>query len=175
MRRLFCSLFVVCVLQGFSFVGRAADEQEEGVKLAEAAIKAAGGQVKLDHLKAVSLKGKGTVTEDGSDAAFTIDGIVQGQDRFRLNLELERNGQMEKLLVVLNGEKGWVKHREDKVEEFPAEVLPLIQAELHALRLTQMPTNLKGLGYPRILAVNRPLDPPAPFGRGIRGRFLLRS
>src|SRR5262249_39072055 len=59
MRRLFCSLLVVSVLLGFSFVVRAADEQAEGVKLAEAAIKDAGGQVKLDHLKEVSLKGKG--------------------------------------------------------------------------------------------------------------------
>jgi hypothetical protein len=133
---------VLGLLLGISIAGRA-DEQDEGRKLADAAIQAAGGPVKLDQLKAVTLKGKGVVSEDGTDAAFTFDGTVQGQDHFRLNLELEHNGQMEKLVVVLNGDKGWVKHGDDKVEEFPAEVLPLIQAELHALRLSQMLTNLK--------------------------------
>jgi hypothetical protein len=141
MPRHWCGLLVVGLLLSFGLTGRA-DEQEEGLKLANAAIKAAGGEAKLDKLKIVSMKGKGTVSEGDQDATFTIEGTVQGLDRFRLDLEMSFGGRTEKVLIVFNGDKGWAK-TPDKVEDAPPDAIPLIQAELHALRMAQMLTSLK--------------------------------
>jgi hypothetical protein len=119
-----------------------AGEQEEGVKIVDAAVKAAGGEAKVDQFKAVTLKGKGLVTKGGEEATFNFDVLVQGQDRCRLQLEVTHDGRTENMLVVVDSDKGWVKHG-DQVRDFPAEVLPLILGELHSLRAAQFLTGLK--------------------------------
>jgi hypothetical protein len=119
-----------------------ADDQAEGLKIVDAAIKASGGPAKLEQFKAVTLKGKGLVTENGHEATFSFDALVQGQHRFKMQFEVNEDGRMQNLLIVADGDMGWVKHG-DRVEDFPAEVLPIIQAELHALRAVQLLSGLK--------------------------------
>jgi hypothetical protein len=140
MRKIGSMIAVVGVVLGFTLVGRA-DEEEEGLKIVEAAIKATGGAAKVDQLKAVTLKGKGTASEGGG-ATFAFDLLVQGQDRFRLQLDVNENGNAMNILVIADGDKGWIKGREN-VREFPAQILSLLLGELHALRSAQMLTTLK--------------------------------
>jgi hypothetical protein len=142
MRGHVCGALAVGVLLVYSGIGRA-DDQAEALKIVDAAIKAAGGVAKLDKLKIVTMKGKGTIHENDNEVGtFTVEGTVQGLDRFRLNFDLSVKDRNEKVLFALNGDKGWAKH-EERVEDAPAEVVPLIQAELHALRLAQLLTPLK--------------------------------
>jgi hypothetical protein len=114
-----------------------ADEQSEALKIVDAAIKAAGGEAKLDKLKIVSMKGKGTFHENNQEGTFTIEGTVQGLGRFRLSLELSIRDQTHKALLVLNGDNAWAKHGE-RVDDLPAPAIPLIKAEMHALRMAQL-------------------------------------
>jgi hypothetical protein len=142
MRACVCGALAVVVLVAWNSSGRA-DEQADALKIVDAAIKAAGGEAKLDKLKIVSMKGKGTVHEGDQEAGtFTIAGIVQGFDRVRLDLEMNIMDRNQKFLVVINGDNGWVK-RDERVEDAPAEVLQILRAELNALRLTQLLIPLK--------------------------------
>jgi hypothetical protein len=142
MRGHVCGALAVGVLLACVGVGWA-DDRAEALKIVDAAIKAAGGEAKLDKLKIVTLKGKGTVHEGDNEAGtVTLEGTVQGLDRFRLNLDLDIMGRNQKILFALNGDKAWAKH-DDRVEDAPAEVISIIQSELIALRMAQLLTPLK--------------------------------
>src|SRR5262249_61116637 len=101
MRGYLCAALAVGVLMTCGKVGRA-DDQAEALKIVDAAIKAAGGEAKLAKLKAVSMKGKGTIHEGGQEGTFTIDGTVQGLDRFKLNLELSIMDRTQTVSFALN-------------------------------------------------------------------------
>jgi hypothetical protein len=122
--------------------GGQADEQADALKIVDAAIGAAGGAAKLDKLKIMSLKGKGIVHEGAKEAAIMMEATVQGLDRFRVDLDVNANDEAVKLLVVFNSGKGWVKFNE-RLQDAPANAIPLMQAELHAVRMAQMLTPLK--------------------------------
>jgi outer membrane lipoprotein-sorting protein len=140
-----CGLFVVGLLLSAA-VPVQADDQAEGLKLVDAAIKAAGGADKLARLDTMSFKAKGSATEGGDKKVeFTAEASVKGNDRFRLQLEMTINGNTETGVVVVNGDKGWFKGK-DKEEEAPKETLALIKEEFRALRMAQMLTPLKAKG-----------------------------
>jgi hypothetical protein len=141
MRSHVCGALAVCVLLAYSGVGRA-DDQAEALKIVDAAIKAAGGEAKLGKLKLATLKGKGTFYEGGLEGTFTLETTVQGVDRFRLSLEMNIKDQNVKAMMILNGDNAWRKI-EEMAEDAPAEIIPAMKAELHALRMTQMLTPLK--------------------------------
>src|SRR5262245_47426550 len=87
MRGCLCGALAFGVLMACANLGRA-DEQEEALKIVDAAIKAAGGEAKLDKLKIVNIKGKGTIHEGGQElGTFAIQGTVQ-LDRFRLDFDV---------------------------------------------------------------------------------------
>jgi hypothetical protein len=135
----------MCVV-GLVFVGTArvrADDQAEGTKLVDAAIKAAGGADKLKKLESVSFKGKGKATHDGKDADISCDISAKGHGCVRLKLEIIENGRTESPLVILNGDKGWIKEGNNEVRDAPAEIFDSLKAELRALRLMQTLTPLK--------------------------------
>src|SRR5262249_34314589 len=144
MRRHVCTALALGVLLATGSFGRA-DEQTEALKIVDAAIQAAGGAAKLDKLKTVTLKGKGMVHAPNEEGTFTVEGTVRGLDRFRLDLDVNINDGMQKLLIVFNSDKGWGKFG-DRTEDLPAEAIPLVKAELHAIRMAQMLTPLKDKG-----------------------------
>ena len=126
MRGCVCGVLAVGVLILWNSLVRA-DDQSEALKIVDAAINAAGGEAKLDKLKIVSMKGKGTVHEGDQEAGtFTLGGSVQGLDRFRLELEMNIMDRAQKFLVVFSGDNCWVK-REERVEDAPAEVLQILK------------------------------------------------
>jgi hypothetical protein len=134
----------LCVV-GLLFVGTApvrADDQAEGMKLVDAAIKAAGGAEKVKKLEMLSLKGKGKFMEGNNEADMTFEGSAKGQDHWRLQLDVTMNGRTKSILLVIKGDAGWAK-AEEKVEDAPAPVLKAIKQEFRALRMAQMLTPLK--------------------------------
>ena len=141
MRGHVCGALAVCVWVAWSGVGRA-DEQAEALKIVNAAIKATGGEAKLEKLKLVSMKGKGKVLEGNQDGTLTIEGTAHGTDRFRLQLDMMVGDQSINFLIVFSGDKAWAK-RDDRVEDLPAEIVAIVKAEMQALRMAQMLTPLK--------------------------------
>lgn len=123
-----------------------ADDQAEGAKVIDRAIKAAGGEAKLKTLKAVTLKGKGKVHEN-SDIEFSFEASVDGLDRMRLDLEAVEGGQQHKIQVVSNGEKVWAKKENGEVDEPPPEIMTLVKTELLALRGCQTLLPLRDKGH----------------------------
>src|SRR5262245_48701205 len=141
MRGQVCGALAVVVFFAWSGVGRA-DEQLEALKIVDAAIKAAGGEAKVAKLQALTLKAKGTVHVPNEEGTFTVEGTGQGLGRLRLDLEATIKDNSVKLLLIVNGDKGWIKNGE-RLEEAPAEVLAILKAEMHAIRMVQTLTLLK--------------------------------
>jgi hypothetical protein len=113
-----CGALAFGALVACSNLGRA-DEQAEVLKIVDAAIKAAGGEAKLDKLKIASMKGKGTLHQGGQEmGTFTLAGTVQGLDSVRLDFDANIMDRIERILIVIGGDKGWVKKGE-RVEDAP--------------------------------------------------------
>ena len=100
-----CGLF--CAVSDWLQAGDSAETKT----LLEKAIKAVGGQAKVEQLKNLTWKGKFSIEENGQQIAVNLDGSLQGWDRQRLDLEVNANGQTENIVLVINGKKGWIKVR----------------------------------------------------------------
>jgi hypothetical protein len=135
MRSLVLASLVVC-LHLTAAPLRADDTQKEAQAVIDRAIKAAGGEAKLKKTPAFTFKGKGTASEGGNEISFNFEGSGRGIDQARLEMELSAAGQAEKVLVVIHGDKGWLKAR-DKTEKAPKEILDILKAEYFTLRLVQ--------------------------------------
>jgi hypothetical protein len=82
----------------------------------EKAIKALGGEARLGKAKAVTWKGKGTISFGGNDNEFTTESTVSGLDRFRGVFEGEFGGNKVMGVTVLAGDKGWRKIGDNQME-----------------------------------------------------------
>src|SRR5687768_14002078 len=99
-------LFAVALAAGLGGSGRAAHAQDANAIL-DKAIQALGGAEKLGKVKAASMTGKGTISFNGTDNAFTTKTVVQGIDHSRQEFEGEFGGQQVKGITVVAGDKGW--------------------------------------------------------------------
>jgi hypothetical protein len=143
MRAGVCGWLVAGLLVAAASPARA-DDQADMRALVDKAIKAAGGQAKLKKLKAVTWKAKGSVHADNRDIEITMEASMQAADQGRLDLTAEVNGNTVTIALVLNRDKGWVKHpKSDKVEAIPKELLAVFNTDFRAVRLAQMLTPLK--------------------------------
>jgi hypothetical protein len=96
-----------------SSVGRVrADGVQTGAVL-DKAIKALGGEAKLSKAVAFSRKAKGTISFGGNENEFTTESTTQGLDRFHSTFF---GGNRFKAVTVLNGDKGWRKFADNKIE-----------------------------------------------------------
>jgi hypothetical protein len=86
---------------------RAADAKDPNA-LVEKAIAAAGGAEKLGKVKAASWTGKGTLHLMGSENALTLQFTTDGPDHWRQEAMANVGGMDVKLVVVVNGDKGWL-------------------------------------------------------------------
>jgi hypothetical protein len=97
------------------------------------AVKAIGGMQKLDKLKAVTTKDKGTYYGMGDGIPYTANYSTQWPDRFRVEIE----GY---IIIVLDGDKGWTQMN-GETKEMDKEELARHQEDLFA----NWVTNLKPL------------------------------
>ena len=120
-----------------------ADEQSDGLAIIDKAIKAVGGDAKAAQLQTVKLKLQGKIKEnDAEKGSVTADLTLQGFDKFRIDLQLEEEGQQKSVLLVFQGNQGWAK-KPDKTEPAPQEIVPILQQVCYAARMPQMLAALK--------------------------------
>ncbi|MBN9117863.1 MAG: hypothetical protein J0I06_01620 [Planctomycetes bacterium] len=93
-----------------------ADDAAEARKLVEKAVKAHGGQEKLDKLPGTSLKFKGTFHGQGDGIPTTGEISAQGPDKQRIDIEVEAGGQKFPIVIVVAGDKGWTKIGKETTE-----------------------------------------------------------
>jgi hypothetical protein len=94
---------------------RSADAPDER-SVVERAIKAAGGQEKLSHIKAMTWKAKGTLSIGGADNDFTSETTIQGLDHVKAVFHANFNGNEIEAMTVIAGNKGWRRFGDMKTE-----------------------------------------------------------
>ncbi len=107
------------LVAGFLFAGAVparADDAADAKKLIEKAVKAHGGQDKLDKFAGSAVTFKGTVHGMGDGIPITGTVTTHGSDKQRVELEIEAGGQKFPILIVLAGDKGWSKIGKDVTE-----------------------------------------------------------
>jgi hypothetical protein len=123
-----------------------ADDQADAKAVVDKALKAMGGEAKVAKFKAGTWKGKATAQEGGKEIILISEGTWQGTDKLHLDAEVTIGGQTEKVLAVINGDKGWVKLK-DMVREAPDGELPMMKSALYAMRMPHLLADLKGKDF----------------------------
>lgn len=111
----FCSA-VLAVGVLFAAGAARADDAADAKKLIEKAVKAHGGQDKLDKFTGSAVTFKGTFHGMGDGIPMTGTVTTSGNDKQRVELEIEAGGQKFPILIVLAGDKGWSKVATDTKE-----------------------------------------------------------
>jgi hypothetical protein len=144
MRRfLSAALAIVFVLASASLVR--ADDKDPNAVL-DKAIKAIGGEEKLKKVDAIAWKSKVAITFNGNSNDYTSHATAQGLDHYRAELEGEFGGNRSKVVTVLNGDKGWRKFGDNKMDlDEDALAIEKRRASLQVIPSLLMP--LKGKGF----------------------------
>ena len=95
-------------LIGFAVVGplRAADGPRA---IVEKAIKAHGGEENLNKYQAAQVKGKGSMSDMGMEATFTLELYAQSPNKVRSDLKFKVMGNTFEMSQVFDGKKAWSK------------------------------------------------------------------
>src|SRR5689334_22969357 len=100
-----------------------ADDNADAAPVIAKAIKATGGADKLAKLQTASYKGKSTIAEGGQEATVSQEGSWKGLTRVRLEVNVQAGGMEKEVLLVVNGDKGWVKPKgANDAQELPQNV-----------------------------------------------------
>jgi hypothetical protein len=145
MRNVWCGALVAVLILVLTGSLRA-DDQADAKAVVDKALKAMGGEAKVAKFKTGTWKGKATAQEGGNEIVLTSEGTWQGTDRLHLDAEITVGGQTEKVLAVINGDKGWVKVKE-MVRDAPDGELPMMKSALYAMRMPHMLPDLKGKDF----------------------------
>ena len=109
---------VLHALLGFAFVlavgtPARADDAADARALIEKAVKAQGGQEKLEKLSGHITKFKGKFHGMGQPIDMTGEVASQGMDKQKLEVEVNAGGMKFRFVNVLNGDKGWNRMGDD--------------------------------------------------------------
>jgi hypothetical protein len=138
-----------------------ADDQADARALLDKAMKAMNGEAKLAKLGTASAKGKITGKDGDREITVVLDATWQGMSHYRAEVDISEGGRNFKGLMVIAGDKGWLK-RMDRTEEAPAEILAFLQNIFHAGRMPVLLPGLKDKAYtPTVLAETKVADRPA--------------
>jgi hypothetical protein len=95
-------------------IGRVALADNQDAKaVIDKAVKALGGADKINAAKAAVWKTTGTIKINENSNKFTSTVTAEGLDHNRLEFNGDFDGNPIKLLVILNGDKGWRKFGDD--------------------------------------------------------------
>jgi hypothetical protein len=122
------------------------DEQADATALVDKALKAMGGTDKVAKFKSGTWKGKATAQEGGKEVVLTSEGTWHGTDMVRIDAEITGGGKTEKVLAVINGDKGWLK-AQDMVRDAPDGELPMMKSALYAVRMPHLLPDIKGKDF----------------------------
>jgi len=93
-----------------------ADDAADARAIIEKAVKAHGGQDKLDKLPGTAIKFKGTFHGAGEGIPMSGEVSSQGPDKQRIDIEVEAGGQKIPVVIIVAGDKGWSKIAKDVTE-----------------------------------------------------------
>jgi hypothetical protein len=117
---------------------RAGGDAAEMKQILARAIKAAGGEAKVAKLRAMGWKGTAAFTVGDQQLSLKHDVSAQGWDQYRLDLEIQVNGNGRPILLVLNGDKIWVSVDGKARDISKDREANFVRGFLYALRLPQM-------------------------------------
>src|SRR5437879_4124768 len=95
---------------------------DEAKDLLDRAIKAQGGEEKLNKAQAATFKTKGNIQANGIQVELAGDASVHGAGLVRWELTFTAMGRTESGVLVVTPEKIWAKGGNRPAEEAPAEV-----------------------------------------------------
>ena len=78
-------------------------------EIVDKAIKAHGGVAELKKLQNTTQKIKGTIQAMGLEIPFSGDLIIAGENRVRVDIEIDVNGMKIQVINIINKDKGWAK------------------------------------------------------------------
>jgi hypothetical protein len=121
---------------GFAFVlavcaPARADDAADAKAIVEKAIKAQGGQEKLEKLSAQVIKFKGKFHGMGQPIDMTGEVSTQGFDKSKLDVEVDVGGKKFRFINVLNGDKAWTR-MSDKTSEMGKDELAEAKEQAYA-------------------------------------------
>jgi hypothetical protein len=130
-----------------AIAGSAADDQADINTLIGKGVKAMGGQEKVSKLQAASWKGN--VTHRVGDKTFTMahEASAQALNQYRVDAEMRAGGASRKILLVINGDKGWGQENGGKVDELPKDLPPLWKDGVYPMRVCQLLPGLKDKAF----------------------------
>jgi len=121
-----CAVGALLVLASF---GRSGEEKDLRAVINKA-IAASGGEETLAKFGAETMKGTGKYYGLGEAIDYTIEIATQKNQQFRVGMDMRVMNFDVKIVVVVNGDKGWEKINND-VKEIPADVLAEHKEQLH--------------------------------------------
>src|SRR5579863_10006054 len=121
-----------------------ADDKDPNAVL-DKAIKALGGEDKLKKVDAITTKAKVSITFNGNTNEFTSHATVQGLDHYRSEFEGDFGGNPSKIITVLNGDKGWRKFGDNKMD-LDQDALATEKRRVYLQVIPSLLTPLKGKG-----------------------------
>jgi len=158
MKRFLLAAFAILFVSAAASLVRAADA-EPGAVL-DKAIKALGGE-KLDKVDAISWKSKVAITFNDNTNEFTSHATLQGLDHYRAEMDGEFGGNPFKGVTVFNGDKGWRKFGDNKME-LEGDALANQKRQIYLQVIPALPTLLKGKGFKLAAAAEEKVgDKPA--------------
>lgn len=108
-----------------------ADDAADARAIVEKAVKAHGGQDKLDKLTAHTTKFKGDFHGMGQAIPMTGEVVTQGAARQKIDVEVEAGGQKFRFTIVVDGDKGWTRMG-DETKELDKDALAEAKEQGHA-------------------------------------------
>ena len=91
-------------------------DAEDAKAIIDKAIKAQGGREKLEKLQGHTVKFKGKFHGMGQAIDMAGEISTQGNDKIRMDIEVEAGGMKFRFVNVVNGDKGWIKMGDDTKE-----------------------------------------------------------
>jgi hypothetical protein len=138
-----------------------ADDTDPSAVL-DKAIKAVGGEEKLKKIDAITWKSKVAITFNDNTNQFTSNATLQGLDHYRGEFEGEFGGNPFKGVTVVNGDKGWRKFGDNKMD-LDGDALANEKRQVYIQAIPSLLVPLKGKGFKLELASEEKVgDKPAP-------------
>jgi hypothetical protein len=166
MKRLLGAFLAITLASGAAITARADDKDPKAIL--DKAIKALGGEEKLKKAEAISWKSKGTITFGGNDNEIKVQATAKGLDHYRQEMDGEFGGEPRKIVVVLDGDKGWRKFGEEPME-MDGDAVANQKRSVYLLVLPVTLVPLKGKDYKLEAAGEEKVDDKPAVGIKVTG------
>jgi hypothetical protein len=135
------ALGALLVLANFGQSG----EEKELRAVIDKALAAHGGEAKLTKFAAQTAKGAGKFYGLGEAIDYTVEIAIQKEKQFRFGMDMRIMNFDVKIIIVVNGDKGWEKIN-DEVKEIAADELAEHKEHMHCEGVVSL-LPLKEKGY----------------------------